>query len=183
MAEQVEATQNMQDLKDQSMQDLKDKAADYSSSSMDAIKEQASEFADAAKDAGAQAAERLKEQVNTQKNAGAQYASGVADAMRRAARELDQDLPFAGSYLRRAASQVEELSDRVKSGDFNELLRDAQDFARRRPTVFLGLAVLAGFGAVRFLKSSAEYSPDDVWSQNERESAERSREQTSFQGY
>jgi len=49
--------------------------------------------------------------------------------------------------------------------------------------IFGGLAVLAGFGAVRFLKSSAEYSPDDVWSQNERESAERSREQTSFQGY
>lgn len=169
MAEQADATQNIKD--------LKDKAADYSSSSMDAIKEQASDFADAAKDAGSQAAGRLKEDMNTQKNAGAQYASGVAEAMRRAAREFDKDLPLAGIYLRRAALQVDELSDRVKSGDFNELLRDAQDFARRRPTVFLGLAVLAGFGAVRFLKSSAEYSADDdLWNRRERDGAERARE-------
>ncbi|HET7491023.1 MAG TPA: hypothetical protein VFK01_04020 [Bradyrhizobium sp.] len=176
MAEQADTTQNLRD--------LKDKAADYSSSSMDAMKEQASNLADAAKDAGSQAAERLKEEANNQKNAGAQYASGVAEAMRRAAREFDKDLPIAGTYLRRAASQVEELSDRVKSGDLNELLRDAQDFARRRPTVFLGLAVLAGFGAVRFLKSSAEYSPDEaLWNRNERDRAERGREQTSFQGY
>jgi hypothetical protein len=176
MAEQADTTQNLRD--------LKDKAADYSSSSMDAMKEQASNLADAAKDAGSQAAERLKEEANNQKNAGAQYASGVAEAMRRAAREFDKDLPIAGTYLRRAASQVEELSDRVKSGDLNELLRDAQDFARRRPTVFLGLAVLAGFGAVRFLKSSAEHSPDEaLWNRNERDRAERGREQTSFQGY
>jgi hypothetical protein len=31
----------------------------------------------------------------------------------------------------------------------------AQSFARRQPTAFLGMAVLAGFGVVRFLKSSA----------------------------
>ena len=30
------------------------------------------------------------------------------------------------------------------------------DTARRQPTAFLGIAVLAGFGVVRFLKSSAE---------------------------
>jgi hypothetical protein len=35
-------------------------------------------------------------------------------------------------------------------------VRNAQSFARRQPTAFLGIAVLAGFGVVRFLKSSAE---------------------------
>jgi hypothetical protein len=34
-------------------------------------------------------------------------------------------------------------------------VRGAQSFARRQPTAFLGMAVLAGFGVVRFLKSSA----------------------------
>ena len=33
-------------------------------------------------------------------------------------------------------------------------MRGVQSFARRQPTAFLGLAVLAGFGVVRFLKSS-----------------------------
>jgi hypothetical protein len=37
-------------------------------------------------------------------------------------------------------------------------MRVAQSFARRQPTAFLGMAVLAGFGAVRFFKSS----PDDT---------------------
>jgi len=75
--------------------------------------------------------------------------------MRRAAREFDNDLPIAGSYIRKAASQIEGVSDSIKNGDFNDLVRGAQQFARRQPTAFLGIAVLAGFGLVRFLKSSA----------------------------
>ena len=78
--------------------------------------------------------------------------------MRRAAREFDRDLPIAGSYIRKAAAQVETVSDSIRTGNFNDLLRETQDFARRQPTAFLGLAVLAGFGAVRFLKSSADAS-------------------------
>jgi hypothetical protein len=78
--------------------------------------------------------------------------------MRRAAREFDADLPIAGSYIRKAASQVEGVSDSIKTGNFSDLVRGAQSFARRQPTAFLGLAVLAGFGAVRFLKSSADSS-------------------------
>jgi hypothetical protein len=39
------------------------------------------------------------------------------------------------------------------------LVRNAQSFARRQPTAFLGMAVLAGFGVVRFLKSSSDNNP------------------------
>jgi hypothetical protein len=82
--------------------------------------------------------------------------------MRRAAREFDADLPLAGTYIRKAASQVEGVSDSIRTGNFNDLVRNAQAFARRQPTAFLGIAVLAGFGVVRFLKSSSEgaSSPD-----------------------
>ena len=79
-------------------------------------------------------------------------------SMRRAAREFDHDLPIAGAYIRKAAAQIEGVSDSIKTGNFNDLVRGAQSFARRQPTAFLGLAVLAGFGAVRFLKSSASSS-------------------------
>lgn len=138
--------------------DLKDKAADLASSSTEAIKDKASEFVDAAKDLGSQAADRVKETVEDQKSAGAQYVGGIAEAMRRAAREFDHDLPIAGTYMRMAASQVDTFSDSLRNGDINDLVRNAQDFARRQPTAFLGIAVLAGFGVVRFLKSSAEHS-------------------------
>ena len=138
--------------------DLKDKAIGMVGSSSDAIKDQASEFVDAAKDVASQATDKLKQTVDGQKHASAEYVGNLADTMRRAAREFDGDLPIAGVYIRKAASQIEGVSDSIKTGNFKDLVRGAQSFARRQPTAFLGMAVLAGFGVVRFLKSSATES-------------------------
>jgi hypothetical protein len=138
--------------------DLKDKAIGLAGASSETIKDQASEFVDAAKDIASQATDKLKQTVDGQKNAGAEYVGSLADTLRRAAREFDSDLPIAGAYIRRAASQVEGAADSIKTGNFNDLVRGAQSFARRQPTAFLGMAVLAGFGVVRFLKSSASGS-------------------------
>jgi gas vesicle protein len=138
--------------------DLKDKAIGIAGSSSDAIKDQASEFVDAAKDVASQATDKVKQTVDGQKKASAEYVGSLADAMRRAAREFDGDLPIAGVYIRKAASQIEGVSDSIKTGNFKDLVRGAQSFARRQPTAFLGMAVLAGFGVVRFLKSSANAS-------------------------
>jgi hypothetical protein len=38
-------------------------------------------------------------------------------AFRRPGREFDQDLPIASKYLRKAASQVEDVADSIRSGD------------------------------------------------------------------
>jgi gas vesicle protein len=138
--------------------DLKDKAIGMVDSSTDALKDQASELVDAAKDVASQATDKLKQTVDGQKKAGAEYVGNLADTMRRAAREFDGDLPIAGVYIRKAASQIEGVSDSIKTGNFQDVVRGAQSFAKRQPTAFLGLAVLAGFGAVRFLKSSANDS-------------------------
>lgn len=134
--------------------DLKEKASELAETSSEKLKEQASEFADTAKDMASDAADRLKKTMSEQKGAGAEYIGTLAETMRRAAREFDNDLPVAGKYIRKAAAQVENVSDSIKTGDFNDLLNGAQSFARRQPTAFLGLAALAGFAAVRFLKSS-----------------------------
>jgi len=66
-------------------------------------------------------------------------------------------------------------------------VRGAQSFARRQPTAFLGIAVLAGFGVVRFLKSSAT---DTDWSGSQPTSGttysgagvNRSHEDTGYRG-
>jgi gas vesicle protein len=137
--------------------DIKGKAAEFTGSSAEAIKERASEAADAAREVGSQAAGRLKEEVGDKKDAGARYVSGIAEAMRRAAHEFDEDFPIAGKFLRNGAEQVDNASEALRKGDFGDLLHGARDFARRQPTAFLGLAVLAGFGAVRFMKSSADH--------------------------
>ena len=136
--------------------DLTDKAKDLAETSTDKIKGQASDLVDAAKDVASQATDKLKDAVNDRKASGAEYVGSLAETMRRAAREFDTDLPIAGTYIRKAASQFEGVSDQIRNGNLNDLVRNAQSFARRQPTAFLGLAVLAGFGAVRFLKSSSE---------------------------
>ena len=137
---------------------LKDKAMEMAGSSSDTIKDRASDFVDAAGEVASQATDKLKQTVDGQKNAGAEYVGSLAEIMRRAAREFDSELPIAGTYIRKAASQVEGVSDSIRNGNFDDLINGAQSFARRQPTAFLGMAVLAGFGLVRFLKSSAEMS-------------------------
>ena len=137
-------------------QDLTEKAKDLAGNSADALKAHASDFADAAKDMASQATDKLKDAVHDQKSSGAEYVGTLADTIRRAAREFDTDLPIAGRYIRKAAEQVDGVSEGIRNGNLNDLVRSAQTFARRQPTAFLGIAVLAGFGVVRFLKSSAE---------------------------
>jgi ElaB/YqjD/DUF883 family membrane-anchored ribosome-binding protein len=158
-----EAAAPIKSLSDQAMsmgKDITDKAKEMAGSSTDAIREHASDFVDAAKDVASQASEKLKGAVDDRKSSGAEYVGSLANSMRRAAREFDADLPIAGTYIRKAASQVEGVSDTIRTGSFNDLVRNAQSFARRQPTAFLGIAVLAGFGVVRFLKSSSEAASD-----------------------
>ena len=162
MADQAKSvTEQAKSVADQALaasRDLKERAVGIAGSSAEAIKERASDAMDAAKDMASQATDKLKQTVDGQKNAGADYVGNLADTMRRAAREFDHDLPIAGAYIRKAAAQIEGVSDQIKTGNFSDLVKGAQSFARRQPTAFLGLAVLAGFGAVRFLKSSAHSS-------------------------
>ncbi len=136
--------------------DITDTAKDLAETSTDKLRDQASDLVDAAKDVASQASDKLKDAVNDGKTSGADYVGTLANTIRRAAREFDTDLPIAGKYIRRAASQVEGVSDQIRNGDLNDLVRKTQSFARNQPTAFLGLAVLAGFGAVRFLKSASE---------------------------
>jgi uncharacterized protein YjbJ (UPF0337 family) len=136
--------------------DITDKAKDLAENSTDKIKNQASDLVGAAKDVASQATDKLKGAVNDGKASGADYVGTLANTIRRAAREFDTDLPIAGTYIRKAATQVEGVSDQIRNGNLNDLVRKTQSFARNQPTAFLGLAVLAGFGAVRFLKSSSE---------------------------
>ena len=154
-----EAAASTKSLSEQAMaagKDITDKAKDLAETSTDKIKDQASDLVDAAKDVASQATDKLKDAVNDGKASGADYVGTLANTIRRAAREFDTDLPIAGKYIRKAASQVEGVSDQIRNGNLNDLVRKTQSFARSQPTAFLGLAVLAGFGAVRFLKSSSE---------------------------
>jgi hypothetical protein len=150
-----DASANLADKARQAGRDIQDGASDLANASMETAKRQASDFVDAAKDVASKAGDHLQHAVSEQKAVGANYVNNLADTMRRAAGEFDADIPIAGIYIRKAADQVEKAADSFRSGNFSDLVQGAQSFARNQPTAFLGLAVLAGFGAVRFLKSAS----------------------------
>ena len=153
-----EAASSTKSLADQALlagQDLTEKAKDLAGNSADALKAHASDFADAAKDVSSQANDKLKSAVNERKSSELSMPGTLADTMRRAAREFDTDLPIAGTYIRKAAEQVDGVSEGIRNGNLT-IWCAAPNLLRRQPSAFLGIAVLAGFGVVRFLKSSAE---------------------------
>ena len=50
---------------------------------------------------------------------------------------------------------MEDFSSYLRDHDMNDVVRDAESYARREPLVFLGAAFAAGFIAARFLKASS----------------------------
>jgi hypothetical protein len=141
--------------------EVKNAAVDFASTSAEALKGHAWHAMDAAKDIASSAQDRLQGKIAEQKGLGADYVNNFADTMRRAANHFDADVPVAGTYIRKAALQIENAADALRDGNFNDLIQGAQRFARSQPTAFFGLALLAGFGAVRFLKSASGVSDRD----------------------
>ena len=123
------------------------------------VKDQAAELTESAKGLASDAGGKLRDAVEAQKSAGADYVSGLAGAVRRAAGEFDGEIPQAAEYIRGAAQAIDDFSGAIKRRDLSQLVRDVQEFARSQPTAFLGATVLAGFAAVRFLKSSTTSAP------------------------
>ena len=130
-------------------------ASDLANSSTETLKAKASEFVDTAKTVASDAGARLNETFGEQRSAGADYVNRLADSIDRAADQFGADFPIAGSYMRTAASQVQSAAEALRSGNIDHLVKGAQSFAQRQPTAFLGLAFLAGFAVVRFVKSAS----------------------------
>ena len=93
-----------------------DKGADLAGSSGDRLKDRASDLANEAEELAEMATETIKEAVSDNKDAGAAYVSSLAQAIRRAGKEFDNELPLAGTYIRQAASQIENVAGSIRTG-------------------------------------------------------------------
>jgi hypothetical protein len=146
-AETKSAMQRVSDLAG----DLKTQATGLAQDAARQVKDQAGQLAETA---ASGAGDKLWNTAEDKKNAGADFVSGLAGAVRRAAGAFDDQIPQASDYIRQAAVQIDGASDALRQRNVSELVEGVQDFARRQPTAFLGITVLAGFAAVRFLRSS-----------------------------
>ena len=140
--------------------ELKSKASSLTDTVTRAAKDQAADLGTSAKDLATNATGKVTTAMNEQKAAGADYLGTVAQAVQRAAREFEGDVPQAADYIRQAAGQIETFADAVRQRNMSELVGEVRDFARRQPTLFFGGAVILGFAALRFFKSSAPGSEE-----------------------
>jgi hypothetical protein len=152
------SSQNPKDQVADAGAEIKQRAGDVLRASTDTARDKFKEAADAAKEAAAGTADRFQDQAREQQRSGADFVGRFAGNIRDAARAFENDVPFAARGINSAAEYVDEAADKIRNGSFRDLVDGATDFAKRQPAAFLGLSVLAGFAAVRFLRASGSES-------------------------
>jgi galactokinase/mevalonate kinase-like predicted kinase len=114
------------------------------------LKSDAADAIEKAKAAGEQKLESGKQTV-------AEQAEKVAGVFDEAAKQLSQnDLESLAEYTNRFGSNVKTFADQLRNRNLDDLLRDAQNIARRSPGTFVLGSVALGFALSRFFKATAD---------------------------
>lgn len=134
---------------------VKTSAMETGKAALDEIKTRASDVAATMKDG-------LEERADVAKDSLADGGKRLAESIRTAAGD-----PNSGSMqakvLDLVATNVADMSDRLRGRDLQSILTDVQDFARRNPAAFVAGAAIAGFAMARFLRSSGTSTDNDFY--------------------
>lgn len=156
-ASQGQDSTSSQSLKDQIADagaDVRQRAGDALRASTDVARDKFKEASDAAAEVAKDTGDRVQDKAEEQQRSGADFIARLAGDIRQAAHAFDNDAPFAARGINSGADYVEDAAEKIRNGTFRDLVDGASDFAKRQPAAFLGLSVLAGFAAVRFLRAS-----------------------------
>jgi gas vesicle protein len=153
--------------------EMKQRAGDALRASTDMARDKFKEAADAAKDVASGTADQIQGQAREKQRSGGDFIERFAGNIREAARAFQNDAPFAARGINSAAEYVEEAAEKIRNGSFRDLVDNATDFAKRQPAAFLGISVLAGFAAVRFLRASGGASSSSRSDTNQASSSQR----------
>jgi hypothetical protein len=160
-ASQGQDSTSSQSLKDQITDagaDVRQRAGDALRASTDVARDKFKEASDAAAEVAKAAGDRVQDKTGEQQRSGADFIARLAGNIRQAAHAFDNDAPFAARGINSGADYVEDAAEKIRNGTFRDLVDGASDFAKRQPAAFLGLSVLAGFAAVRFLRASGKHA-------------------------
>jgi len=102
-----------------------------------------------------QVRDKAASQLNEQKARATDSLGNVAQAVRQSTQHLrEQQYDTVAQFVERAADQIERFSNHLRERDLNDLVAEAQRFARQQPAVFIGSSFAAGMLAARFIKAS-----------------------------
>ena len=101
---------------------------------------------------------KLSEQIGERTTQAGEQARGMAQALRRSGEQLriQGDGGQAATFAEGVAERMERVGEYLQRAHGDELLRDVEGFARRRPWMIAGIGLLGGLAASRFLKASSE---------------------------
>ena len=109
----------------------------------------------AATDAQRKVSDELRTRVDSTRARAADALGSVAHALTSSVQQLrTENQPIPSEYVERAGTQIRRASDYLRNTNTDDLVRNAESFARRQPAVFLGGAFVLGFLAARLVKSS-----------------------------
>lgn len=104
-----------------------------------------------------QGSARLRDQFDQRSSQAGSQVRSLAEALRRSGNDLSNEGNSNAARLTgQAAERIERLGSYLEQKRGDELMRDIETFARRRPWMLAGLGMLAGVAAARFMKASSE---------------------------
>ena len=121
------------------------------------VEDAASAAQDKAMELKSRGAGQVREQLDTRTTDVGRQARSVAQALRQSGEKLrGEGNPQAASVTEGAAQRAEQLGEYLERVQGDELLRDVERFARRRPWLLAGMGLFAGLVASRMMKASSE---------------------------
>ena len=149
-------TINTSNNKDMTAQTAVDKAQQSAEKAQEKVSETAAMAKEQAKRAAAQVTEQAKTTVDSRLTDVAGEIGSVASAVRQTTYEIGTENQTVARYGERIAEQLEGISSYLNEKGVEDVLTDLQDFARRKPAVFLGGAFMLGMVVGRFVRSSGD---------------------------
>jgi hypothetical protein len=109
-----------------------------------------------ASQAAEQGRSQLRSQVDQRSDQVAEQIVAIGGALRSGANDLrSRGKGSQASMVEQGADKIEQLAERIRVSDADQLLRDAEAYARRRPMLVTMAGIAAGFGIARMLKASS----------------------------
>jgi len=102
------------------------------------------------------ATQKTTQVVSEQKTFAAKQIGGIASALEKIGGEMENgETSMIGQYARELGSTLQKFSGDLENRDIRDIASVAEDFGRRQPMAFLGIAAFAGLAASRFLLASS----------------------------
>jgi ElaB/YqjD/DUF883 family membrane-anchored ribosome-binding protein len=104
-----------------------------------------------------QGSARLRDQFDERSTKAGSQVRSLAAALRRSGNDLSNEgNGNASQLITQAADRVERVGSYLEQKSGDDLMRDIERFARRRPWMLAGIGMVAGVAAARFMKASSE---------------------------